>query len=334
MERIKVGINGFGRIGSLVFSAAVAREEIEVVGINDLLSPEHIAYLLRYDSVHGRFKGSVRVEEGYLVINDKKIRISAEKNPADLNWGAVEATHIVESTGRFLKRELAQGHLQAGAEKVLLSAPPKDDTPMYVMGVNHWEAKATDRLVSNASCTTNCLAPLAKVIHEHFGIEEGLMTTVHAATSTQRLVDGPSSKNYRLGRSALVNIIPTSTGAAKAMGKVIPELQGKLTGMAMRVPTADVSVIDLTLRLKRGTNYDELTRAVKREAEGALEGILKYTEDPVVSSDFIGETCTSVFDATAGLMLSEKFVKLIAWYDNETGYANKLLDLLQHIAKL
>lgn len=334
MEKIKIGINGFGRIGSLVFSAAADRPDLEVVGINDLMSPDQLAYLLRYDSVHGGFRGEVHTAGDDLVVDGRAIRVTAERNPANLNWGAIGADCIVESTGLFLTRELAEGHLHAGAKKVVLSAPPKDDTPMYVMGVNHREAQATTQIVSNASCTTNCLAPLAKVIHERFGIAEGLMTTVHAATSTQRLVDGPSKKNYRLGRSALLNMIPSTTGAAKAVGKVIPELNGKLTGMALRVPIADVSVVDLTLRLEQGTDYARLKMAVKEAAEGDLKGILRYTEEPLVSSDFIGESHTCIFDAEAGIMLNDRFVKLIAWYDNELGYANKLVDLLQYIARL
>ncbi len=334
MEKIKVGINGFGRIGRLVFAAATRRADIEVVGINDLLAPEQMAYLLQYDSVHGGFQGTLGVEADRLTVNGKEIRVTAEKNPGDLRWDEIGASYIVESTGLFLTRESAGGHIRAGAKKVVLSAPSKDDIPMYVMGVNHQRAQASDSLVSNASCTTNCLAPLAQVIHDHFGIVEGLMTTVHAATSTQRLVDGPSKKSYRLGRSALVNIIPTTTGAAKAVGKVIPALDGRLTGMAMRVPIADVSVVDLTLRLERATDYDTLIKAVKAEAEGNLKGILKYTDEPVVSSDFVGETHTCAFDAGAGMMLNDKFVKLIAWYDNEVGYSDKLVDLLQHIARL
>lgn len=334
MEKIKVGINGFGRIGRLVFAAATRRSDIEVVGINDLLAPEQIAYLLRYDSIHGGFQGEIQLESDHLVVHGKKIRVTAEKDPADLRWDAIGASYIVESTGLFLTRESAGGHIRAGAKKVVLSAPSKDDIPVYVMGVNHQRVKASDSLVSNASCTTNCLAPLAQVIHDRFGIAAGLMTTVHAATSTQRLVDGPSKKNYRLGRSALVNIIPTTTGAAKAVGRVIPELDGRLTGMAMRVPTADVSVVDLTLRLEKATDFETLAKTVKRESEGRLKGILKYTDEPVVSSDFIGETHTCVFDAGAGIMLNDRFVKLIAWYDNEVGYSDKLVDLLQHIASL
>ena len=334
MSTIKVGINGFGRIGSLVFNAMAERENIEVVGINDLINAEYMAYMLKYDSVHGAFKGEVSVEGNDLVVNGKKIRISAERDPNNLKWDAVGADYIVESTGLFLTKETAQAHINAGAKKVVLSAPPKDDTPMFVMGVNHHELTASHTIFSNASCTTNCLAPLAKVIHDNFGIVEGLMTTVHAATATQRTVDGSSMKDWRGGRSTLLNIIPSSTGAAKAVGKVIPSLEGKLTGMSFRVPTANVSVVDLTVKLEKSTSYDEICAAIKLASETNLKGILGYTEDLVVSQDFVGEKRTSVFDKDAGIMLNGNFVKLVSWYDNETGYSNKLTDLLAHSASL
>ncbi len=328
---IKIGINGFGRIGRLVFRAAAKRADVEVVGINDLIDVDYMAYMLRYDSTHGRFDGEVEVKGGNLVVNGNEIRVTAERNPADLKWDAVGAEFVVESTGLFLTDETARKHIEAGAKKVVLSAPSKDDTPMYVMGVNHKEYAGQD-IVSNASCTTNCLAPLAKVIHDKFGIIEGLMTTVHAATSTQKTVDGPSMKDWRGGRGAGQNIIPSSTGAAKAVGKVIPDLNGKLTGMAFRVPTPDVSVVDLTCRIEKSASYDEIKAAVKEASEGELKGILGYTEDAVVSNDFIGEERTSVFDADAGIALNDNFVKLIAWYDNEWGYSNKVIDLIQYIA--
>jgi glyceraldehyde 3-phosphate dehydrogenase len=328
---IKIGINGFGRIGRLVFRAVTGREGVEVVGINDLLDVDYMAYMLRYDSTHGRFDGEVAVEGDNLVVNGKAIRVTAEKNPADLAWSAIGATFVVESTGLFLTDEKARAHIDAGAEKVVLSAPSKDDTPMFVMGVNHTSYAGQD-IVSNASCTTNCLAPLAKVIHDKFGIVEGLMTTVHAVTATQKTVDGPSSKDWRGGRGAGQNIIPSSTGAAKAVGKVIPSLNGKLTGMAFRVPTPNVSVVDLTCRLEKGASYAEIKAALKAASEGELRGILGYTEDSVVSTDFIGEECTSVFDANAGIALNDNFVKLVSWYDNEWGYSNKIVDLIQHIA--
>ncbi len=334
MSTIKVGINGFGRIGGLVFNAMLERDNIEIVGINDLINAEYMAYMMKYDSVHGRFNGEIKVEGNDLVVNGKKIRISAEKDPANLKWNEVGADYIVESTGLFLDKESASKHLAAGAKKVVLSAPSKDDTPMFVMGVNHKELTDDVKIFSNASCTTNCLAPLAKVLHDNFGIAEGLMTTVHATTATQRTVDGPSMKDWRGGRSALLNIIPSSTGAAKAVGKVIPSLNGKLTGMSFRVPTADVSVVDLTARLEKPTSYDEIAAAMKAASEGELKGILGYTEDAVVSQDFIGDKRTSIFDKDAGIMLSPTFVKVVSWYDNETGYSNKLTDLLVHSASL
>jgi len=334
MSTIKVGINGFGRIGRLVFRAMAERENIEVVGINDLIDAKYMAYMLKYDSVHGEFKGEVSVEGNDLVVNGKKIRVTAEKDPNNLKWNEVGAEYIVESTGLFLTKDAAQAHINAGAKKVVLSAPSKDDTPMFVMGVNHQELTDDIKIFSNASCTTNCLAPLAKVVHDNFGIVEGLMTTVHATTATQKTVDGPSMKDWRGGRSALNNIIPSSTGAAKAVGKVIPSLNGKLTGMSFRVPTADVSVVDLTVRLEKATSYEEICAAMKAASEGELKGILGYTEDAVVSQDFVGEKRTSVFDKDAGIMLSPNFVKLVSWYDNEMGYSNKLTDLLIHSASL
>ncbi|MDR3350938.1 MAG: type I glyceraldehyde-3-phosphate dehydrogenase [Prevotellaceae bacterium] len=332
MSKIKVGINGFGRIGRLVFRAAVEeRNDIEIVGINDLIDVNYMAYMLRYDSIHGQFKGSIAVKDGYLVVNGQSIRVTAEKDPANLKWNEVGAEYVVESTGLFLTKEKAEAHLKAGAKRVVLSAPSKDDTPMFVCGVNHKTYKG-ETIVSNASCTTNCLAPLAKVIHDNFTIIEGLMTTVHATTATQKTVDGPSAKDWRGGRAAAGNIIPSSTGAAKAVGKVIPELNGKLTGMSLRVPTLDVSVVDLTCRIEKGATYEEIKTAVKKAADGELKGILGYTEDEVVSSDFIHEPRTSVFDAKAGIALNANFVKLVAWYDNEWGYSNKVLDLIAHMA--
>ena len=327
MEKIKIGINGFGRIGRLVFRATTERDNVQVVAINDLLDVDYMAYMLRYDSVHGKFQGEVSVEDGMLVVNGDKIRVTAEKEPANLKWDEVGADYVVESTGLFLTKELAEAHLKAGAKRVVMSAPSKDDTPMFVMGVNNKEY-AGQTIVSNASCTTNCLAPLAKVVHDNFGIVEGLMTTVHAATATQKTVDGPSKKDWRGGRSILGNIIPSSTGAAKAVGKVIPSLQGKLTGMSLRVPTADVSVVDLTCRLEKAATYEEIKAAMKKASENELKGILGYTEDAVVSTDFLDEKRTSVFDANAGIMLNEHFVKLVSWYDNEMGYSNKVVDLI------
>jgi len=328
---IRVGINGFGRIGRLVFRVAVDRPDIEVVGINDLIDVEYMSYMLRYDSTHGKFKGKVEVKGGNLVVNGKEIRVTAEKDPANLKWDAVGAEFVVESTGLFLSDETARKHIQAGAKKVVMTAPSKDNTPMFVMGVNN-ETYAGQDIVSNASCTTNCLAPLAKVIHDNFGIIEGLMTTVHAVTATQKTVDGPSAKDWRGGRGAGQNIIPSGTGAAKAVGKVIPSLNGKLTGMAFRVPTPNVSVVDLTCRLEKGASYDEIKAVIKKASENELKGILGYTEDAVVSTDFLGETCTSVFDANAGIALNNNFVKLVSWYDNEWGYSSKVVDLIQYIA--
>ena len=334
MSTIKVGINGFGRIGRLVFRAMTERENIEVVGINDLIDAEYMAYMLKYDSVHGKFKGEVSVEGNNLVVNGKTIRVTAERDPNNLKWNEVGADYIVESTGLFLSKDTAQAHINAGAKKVVLSAPSKDDTPMFVMGVNHTTLTDDVKIFSNASCTTNCLAPLAKVVHDNFGILEGLMTTVHDTTATQKTVDGPSLKDWRGGRAALTNIIPSSTGAAKAVGKVIPSLNGKLTGMSFRVPTADVSVVDLTVRLEKPTSYDEIAAAIKAASEGELKGILGYTEDLVVSQDFVSDARTSIFDKDAGIMLSPTFVKLVSWYDNEWGYSNKLTDLLIHSASL
>jgi len=328
---VKIGINGFGRIGRLVFRRAVELDDVEVVGINDLLDVDYIAYMLKYDSTHGRFKGEVSVKDGHLVVNGKTIRVSAEKNPADLKWNEVEAEYVVESTGLFLTKEKAQLHIDAGAKRVVLSAPSKDDTPMFVMGVNN-ESYAGEAIVSNASCTTNCLAPVAKVLHDNFGIVSGLMTTVHATTATQKTVDGPSMKDWRGGRGAGQNIIPSSTGAAKAVGKVIPELNGKLTGMSFRVPTPNVSVVDLTVNLKTPTTYQAIKDAMKKASETNLKGILGYTEEQVVSNDFLGEERTSVFDADAGIMLNETFVKVVSWYDNEWGYSCKVVDLVRYMA--
>jgi glyceraldehyde 3-phosphate dehydrogenase len=328
---IKIGINGFGRIGRFVFRRAMALDDVQVVGINDLLDVDYIAYMLKYDSTHGRFNGTVEVVDGNLVVNGDTIRVSAERNPADLKWNEVEAEFVVESTGLFLTKEKAQAHIDAGAKKVVMSAPSKDDTPMFVMGVNNEEYAGQD-IVSNASCTTNCLAPVAKVLNDKFGIESGLMTTVHATTATQKTVDAPSLKDWRGGRGAAQNIIPSSTGAAKAVGKVIPELNGLLTGMAFRVPTPNVSVVDLTVNLKTSTTYDEIKAAMKEASETNLKGVLGYTEDAVVSTDFLGEEKTSVFDADAGIMLTDKFVKVISWYDNEWGYSCKVVDLIRYIA--
>ncbi|MCK5781228.1 MAG: type I glyceraldehyde-3-phosphate dehydrogenase [Flavobacteriales bacterium] len=334
MGTIKVGINGFGRIGRLVFRAAAKNSNVEVVGINDLIDVDYMAYMLKYDSVHGRFDGTVDVKDGNLVVNGNVVRVTAERNPADLKWDAIGADYVVESTGIFLTKETAQAHIDAGAKKVVMSAPSKDDTPMFVMGVNHMDLTAADTIVSNASCTTNCLAPIAKVLHDNFGITEGLMTTVHAATATQKTVDGPSMKDWRGGRSAINNIIPSSTGAAKAVGKVIPSLNGVLTGMAFRVPTADVSVVDLTVKLEKGASYEEIKAAMKLASETTMKGVLAYTEEAVVSQDFVGETHTSTFDAAAGIALNDKFVKVVSWYDNEMGYSTKVVELLQHMASL
>ena len=328
---IKVGLNGFGRIGRMVFRAAAQRDDLEIVAINDLLDVDYLAYMLKYDSVHGRFKGEVSVKDGKLVVNGKEIRVTAETDPTKLNWGGVGADVVVESTGIFLTKEGAEGHIKAGAKKVVMSAPSKDDTRMFVMGVND-DTYNGEAIVSNASCTTNCLAPVAKVLNDTFGIKRGLMTTVHATTATQKTVDGPSKKDWRGGRGILENIIPSSTGAAKAVGKVIPELNGKLTGMAFRVPTSDVSVVDLTVELQKEATYDEICRAMKAASEGPMKGVLGYTEDKVVSTDFVGESCTSVFDADAGIQLDKTFVKVVAWYDNEWGYSCKVLDLVKRIA--
>ena len=331
---MKIGINGFGRIGRLAFRAAIERPDVEVVGINDLVEPDYMAYMLKYDSTHGPFKGTIAVEGGHLVVNGKTIRVTAEKDPANLKWNEVGAEVVIESTGLFLTQETAQKHIDAGAKKVVMSAPAKDDTPTFVMGVNHKQLKADQHIVSNASCTTNCLAPVAKVLNDKFGIEEGLMSTIHAVTATQKTVDGPSAKDWRGGRGAYQNIIPSSTGAAKAVGLVLPELKGKLTGMSFRVPVADVSVVDLTARLKTPATYEEIKKAMKDASEGELKGILGYTEDEVVSEDFKGDARTSIFDAKAGIALNNNFVKVVSWYDNEWGYSNKLIDLVQEIGKL
>ncbi|MGF1586377.1 MAG: type I glyceraldehyde-3-phosphate dehydrogenase [Bacteroidales bacterium] len=331
MAKIKIGINGFGRIGRLVLRSAVERNNIEVVGINDLIDVEYMAYMLKYDSTHGRFNGTVDVKGGNLVVNGNSIRVTAEKDPANLKWGDVGAEYVVECTGLFLTKETGQKHITAGAKKVVFSAPSKDDTPMFVMGVNHTEYKNDLDIVSNASCTTNCLAPLAKVLHDNFGIAEGLMTTVHATTATQKTVDGVSMKDWRGGRGAAQNIIPSSTGAAKAVTKVIPSLKGKLTGMAFRVPTANVSVVDLTCRLEKPASYDKIKEVMKKAADGELKGILGYTEEAVVSTDFNGDARTSIFDANAGISLNDNFVKVVSWYDNEWAYSCKLLDLVIYI---
>jgi len=329
---VKVGINGFGRIGRNVLRAAVQNfADIEIVGINDLLEPDYLAYMLQYDSVHGRFKGDIKVEGGALLINGKKIRLTQERDPANLKWADVGAEVVIESTGLFLDKASAEKHLAAGAKKVIISAPSKDDTPMFVFGVNH-KTYAGQAIISNASCTTNCLAPLAKVLHDKWGIKRGLMTTVHAATATQKTVDGPSSKDWRGGRGILENIIPSSTGAAKAVGVVIPELNKKLTGMAFRVPTSDVSVVDLTVDLEREATYEEIKAEMKAQSEGALKGILGYTEDKVVATDFRGDARTSIFDAEAGIALDKTFVKLVSWYDNEWGYSNKCLEMARVVA--
>ncbi len=328
---IKIGINGFGRIGRLVFRASLSHKDVEVVGINDLLSPDYMAYMLKYDTIHGRFEGTVSHTDHSIIVNGHEIRVTAEKNPADLKWGDVGAEYVVESTGLFLSKDKAQGHIDAGAKKVVMSAPSKDDTPMFVMGVNNKTYTTDMTFVSNASCTTNCLAPIAKVLHDKFGITDGLMTTVHATTATQKTVDGPSAKDWRGGRAAAGNIIPSSTGAAKAVGKVIPSLNGKLTGMSMRVPTLDVSVVDLTVNLAKPAKYSEICAAMKEAAEGELKGILDYTEEEVVSSDFIHDPHTSIFDAKAGIALTDTFVKVVAWYDNEWGYSNKVVDLIEYM---
>jgi len=329
---IKVGINGFGRIGRIVFRAAQKRSDIEIVAINDLLDVDYMAYMLKYDSTHGRFDGTVEVKDGKLIVNGKTIRVTTERDPANLKWNEIGVDVVAEATGLFLDDATARKHIQAGAKKVVLTGPSEDNTPMFVMGVNDKEYAGQD-IVSNASCTTNCLAPLAKVINDNFGIVEGLMTTVHATTATQKTVDGPSHKDWRGGRGAAQNIIPSSTGAAKAVGKVIPELNGKLTGMSFRVPTPDVSVVDLTARLAKPAKYEDICKAIKAASEGPMKGVLGYTEDDVVSTDFLGEVCTSVFDAKAGIQLSDTFVKLVAWYDNEVGYSNKVLDLIACVSK-
>lgn len=329
----KIGINGFGRIGRIAFRIASEREDVEVVAINDLLDVDHLAYLLKYDSVHGNFKGSVEIEGGNLVVNGKTVRITAEKNPEDLKWDEVGAEIVMDCTGIFTTKDTAARHLTAGAKKVVISAPSKD-APMFVMGVNHKDIKAEDTIVSNASCTTNCLAPLAKIVDDNFGLVEGLMTTIHATTATQMTVDGPSKKDWRGGRSALINIIPSSTGAAKAVGKVIPKLDGKLTGMAFRVPTADVSVVDLTVRTEKAASYEDIKAAFKKASEGEYKGILSYTEEQVVSQDYVSNDHVCNFDAGAGIALNDNFFKLVAWYDNEYGYSAKLVDLSAHVASL
>jgi glyceraldehyde 3-phosphate dehydrogenase len=331
MAKTKIAINGFGRIGRFVFRVAASKPNIQVVGINDLVDVDYMAYMLKYDSTHGRFDGDVEVKDGNLIVNGETIRVTAERNPADLKWDAIGAEYVVESTGLFLTKEKAQGHIDAGAKKVVMSAPSKDDTPMFVMGVNHTSYSNDMQFVSNASCTTNCLAPIAKVLHDNFVITDGLMTTVHATTATQKTVDGPSMKDWRGGRGASQNIIPSSTGAAKAVGKVIPELNGKLTGMSFRVPTPDVSVVDLTVNLGKETTYEEICAAMKAASEGDLKGILGYTEDAVVSNDFLGDARTSIFDAGAGIQLTPTFVKVVSWYDNEMGYSNKVVELIEYM---
>jgi glyceraldehyde 3-phosphate dehydrogenase len=331
MAKIKVGINGFGRIGRLVFRAAINNPEFEIVGINDIIDVDYMAYMLKYDTIHGQFKDSIDIKDGKLVVNGHAIRVTAERDPSNLKWGDVGAEYVVESTGLFLDRPKAEAHLKAGAKRVVMSAPSKDDTPMFVMGVNHKTYTSDIDMVSNASCTTNCLAPVAKVLNDEFGIVEGLMTTVHATTATQKTVDGPSMKDWRGGRAASGNIIPSSTGAAKAVGKVIPALKGKLTGMAFRIPTLNVSVVDLTCRIEKSTTYDEVCAAMKAASEGELKGILGYTEDKVVSSDFNGDPRASIFDAGAGIMLNPNFVKVVSWYDNEWGYSNKVIELISYM---
>ncbi|MBQ0122572.1 MAG: type I glyceraldehyde-3-phosphate dehydrogenase [Bacteroidales bacterium] len=331
MKKIKVGINGFGRIGRLVFRAAQGREDIVVVGINDLIDVEYMAYMLKYDTMHGQFDGTIEIRNGNLVVNGNEIRVTAEKDPANLKWNEVGAEYVVESTGLFLTKEKAEAHIKAGAKRVIMSAPSKDDTPMFVYGVNHTDY-AGQQIFSNASCTTNCLAPIAKVLNDNFGIVSGLMTTVHSTTATQKTVDGPSVKDWRGGRAAAGNIIPSTTGAAKAVGKVIPSLNGKLTGISMRVPTLDVSVVDLTVNLEKPASKEAICAAMKKASEGELKGILGYTEDAVVSSDFLGDARTSIFDANAGVYLTDNFVKVISWYDNEWGYSNKVLEMIAYTA--
>ena len=328
---IKIGINGFGRIGRLVFRASLDHKDVEVVGINDLITPDYMAYMLKYDTMHGQFKGTIDYTDHSIIVNGREIAVSSEKDPANLPWGKLGVEYVVESTGLFLTQEKAAGHLKAGAKKVVMSAPSKDGTPMFVMGVNNTTYTTDMNFVSNASCTTNCLAPIAKVLHDNWGITDGLMTTVHATTATQKTVDGPSMKDWRGGRAAAGNIIPSSTGAAKAVGKVIPSLNGKLTGMSMRVPTLDVSVVDLTVNLAKPAKYDEICAAMKAASEGELKGILGYTEDAVVSSDFLGDARTSIFDAKAGIALTDTFVKVVSWYDNEWGYSNKVVDLIEYM---
>ena len=333
--KTQIGINGFGRIGRLVFRAALNRDDIVVVGLNDpFMTPEYMAYMLRYDTMHGQFKGEIAYEDGALIVDGHKIAVFAEREPANIPWGKVGADYVVESTGVFLTKEKAQGHIDAGAKHVIMSAPSKDDTPMFVMGVNNNTYTSDMTFVSNASCTTNCLAPIAKVLHENFGIKDGLMTTVHSVTATQKTVDGPSMKDWRGGRAATGNIIPSSTGAAKAVGKVIPSLNGKLTGISMRVPTLDVSVVDLTVNLEKPASKADICKAMKAASEGELKGILGYTEDAVVSSDFLGDARTSIFDAEAGVYLTDTFVKVVSWYDNEWGYSNKLVDLISYMSSV
>lgn len=333
MSKLKLGINGFGRIGRIVFRATLKRPDVEVVAINDLLDVDHLAYLLKYDSVHGKFDSTIEIKDGHLIVDGVAVRVTAERDPKNLKWDEAGVDIVAECTGLFTTLEKADYHIQAGAKKVVISAP-SSDAPMFVMGVNDNELTADHKIVSNASCTTNCLAPLAKVLDDNFGIEEALMTTVHATTATQLTVDGPSRKDFRGGRSALLNIVPASTGAAKAVGKVIPKLNGKLTGMAFRVPTADVSVVDLTVRLEKETSYEEVKAAFKKTAEGSMKGVLGYTDEPVVSQDFVSDPRTSIFDAGAGIELNSKFFKVVSWYDNEFGYSNKLVDLAQHIHSL
>lgn len=334
MSKIKIGINGLGRIGRSVFNVIIEKEDIELVGINDITTPECLAYMLKYDSVHKKYNREIKIESNSLIVNNKIIRITSEKDPSKLEWHKIDAEYIVESTGFFLTKEQSLLHLKAGAKKVIISAPPKDNTPMFIMGVNHDLLNKNHNIVSTASCTTNCLAPLAKVLHEKFGIVKGLMTTVHSVTATQKVVDGQSEKDLRGGRSALVNIIPSSTGAANAVGKIIPDLNGKLTGMSFRVPTVNVSVVDLTVLLKKDTNYENIKIAMKYASKNELKGILGYTDDPVVSMDFIGDERTSIFDAKAGIMLDSNFYKIISWYDNETGYSNKLIDFIRYMSSI
>ena len=331
MNKINIAINGFGRIGRLVFRAAINNPNINIVGINDLIDANYMSYMLRYDTTHGRFNGEVSLDGKDLIVNGNKIRVTSERDPSNLKWNEINADYIVESTGLFLTEDSAKGHITSGAKKVIMSAPSKDDTPMFVMGVNNSSYSSEMDFVSNASCTTNCLAPIAKVLHDNFGIESGLMTTVHAATASQKIVDGPSMKDWRGGRAAFSNIIPSSTGAAKAVGKVIPSLNGKLTGMAFRVPTVDVSVVDLTVNLSKETNYEEICSAMKNESENELKGVLGYTDEAVVSTDFLGDSRTSIFDSEAGIMLNNKFVKLVSWYDNEWGYSSKVVELIEYM---